>query len=245
MIPGEMKRNRILASLPEGEYNLLAESLEVTEVYLGDVIQPEGEPIHFLYFPLDCAISFTNRQDQHHFVDVTVIGREGCCGCSLLLGSDNSPSMGLIQIGGTAVRLAASTVMDQRSRLSYLVGAMIHYNGLLMRHAVLGVGCSQFHSAPQRLARWLKAHWHRTGIDTFPFTRAFLAAQAGIDTKTATDVLEDLERHGIVKVGHKSVMITNQDALTQRACSCFAKATEAVDEYLRNLADFAQRYENA
>ena len=238
----EIKRNQILEGLPEAEYNLLLPSLEVVQIYLGDVIQPQGEPIQFLYFPLDSAISFTNMQDKNHFVDVTVIGREGCSGSSLLLGSDQSPSMALIQIGGTAVRLAASTVMDRRSRLSYLIGAMIHYNGLLMRHSVLSVGCSQFHSPSQRLARWLKAHWHRTGMDTFPFTRAFLAAQAGIDISIVAGVLEDFELHGLIKLSHKSVIITDQEALAQRACSCFLRATEAVDDYLRDLADFTQRY---
>jgi hypothetical protein len=132
--------------------------------------------------------------------------------------------------------------MDQHSRLPYLRGALIHYNGLLMRHAVLSVGCSQFHSAQQRIARWLKAHWHRTGRETFPFTSAFLAAQVGIDSASVAEELEDLEHRGIVERSRNSVTIADQEALAQRACSCFVKATEAVDDYLRNLADFAQRY---
>ena len=180
MIPVEMNGNRILKGLPEGECHLLLPSLEVEVLHLGDVIQREGESIRCVYFPLTAAISLTNNQDNRHIVDVTVVGKEGCSGASVVLGSDRSPSTAMIEIGGTAVRLATSSIMGQLVRLPYLVGALIHYNGLVMRQAIVSVGCSQFHSASQRLARWLKAHWHRTGIETFPFMTAFLAVQAGI-----------------------------------------------------------------
>ncbi len=72
--------------------------------------------------------------------------------------------------------------------------------------------------------------------------RGYFAAQVGIDSANVAEELEYLEHRGIVKRSRNSVTIADQEALTQRACSCFVKATEAVDDYLRNLADFAQRY---
>ena len=129
---------------------------------------------------------------------------------------------------------------DRLFRLPYLRAALARYTLLLLRHSIISVGCSQFHTPAQRLARWLKAHWHRTGLEVFPFTSDFLAAQAGIDSKTAAEVLDDFQREGIIKRTLRNVKITNQEALTKRACYCFELAKEATDEYVLSLPDIAR-----
>lgn len=97
------------------------------------------------------------------------------------------------------------------------------------RHAVVSVGCNRFHSHRQRLARWLKAHWDRTGLDTFPFTMAFLAAQVGLDRDTVTEVVEDLQRHGIVDKAHRTITITDHEGLTGACCECWLFAKKPLD----------------
>ena len=101
----QMRTNRILAGLPVEERDLIVSSLESNELYLGDVIANAGKPIQRLYFPLDSAISIVNEQEKpndKHIVEVTVIGKEGCSGATVVQGSDTSPSVALVQIGGTA-----------------------------------------------------------------------------------------------------------------------------------------------
>ena len=46
-----------------------------------------------------------------------------------------------------------------------------------------------------------------SGMDTFSFTRAFLAAQAGTDAVTGAAVLEYIERHGLIKLRHFSDLL--------------------------------------
>ena len=150
----EFSDNRILALLPPPEAEVLVPHLELTEVQLGDIIDQPGKPIQYLYFPLRAAISLTDMLDEHHTVEVTITGAEGCSGASIVQGSDQAVCMALVQIGGPAVRLAASVLMSERTHLRYLEGALQRYNALLLRHAVVSVGCNRFHTHRQRLARW-------------------------------------------------------------------------------------------
>ena len=241
----ELFTNRILAGLPRKERALLLPLCEKVEVYLGDMISQEGMPLQFVHFPLDSAISMTARQDQEHMVEVTLTGKEGSSGSSVVLGDDRSLCTALVQIPGTAIRLRTSTVMEQLSRLPYLQAALSRHNLLLMRTAVISVGCSRFHAVPQRMARWLKAHWHRTGIETFPFSAQFLAAQVGADSQSVSEALKAFQKENIVTSGHNRVTILDQDKLSKQVCECYELAKQAADEYLDALASIARTHADA
>ena len=234
----EFAANRILALLPPQEAEVILPHLEPIEVQLGDIIDQTGKPIHYLYFPLRAAISITDRLDEHRTVEVTITGAEGCSGASIVQGSDQAVCTALVQIGGPAVRLTASALMSELARLPSLQGALQRYNALLLRHAVISVGCNRFHSHRQRLARWLKAHWDRTGLETFPFTMEFLAAQVGIDRDTVAEIVGELKRQGIVTKGHHTITITDQEGLTTASCDCFDLCKEATGQYVATLQDF-------
>ena len=64
-----LPKNRILAGLPTGELAFLLRSFEVVQVYLGDIIDKAGEPIGYLHFPIDAAISmYDGRERQNAYV---------------------------------------------------------------------------------------------------------------------------------------------------------------------------------
>ena len=235
-----LKKHSILQGLPQSERQMIAPSCEIIDLHLGDIIEEAGHPIQFLHLPINSAISLTNVQDQEHIVEVTVTGQEGCSGASIVLGDNRSPCLAMVQIPGTAVRLATSAVMDQRSSLPYLHAALGRYNLLVMNLAVISVGCSQFHSPAQRLARWLKAHWQRTGIESFPFSSDFLALQVGVHSAIVKEALMDFKKQGIIDVGRNTVVITDQDRLERETCRCYTLAKKSVEEYIGALGDLSK-----
>jgi CRP-like cAMP-binding protein len=230
-----MSHNRILTGLPAREREYFVSSLELASLELGDVLHEQGGHIDYLYFPVEAAISVTDLVDAKHIVEVTVIGKEGCSGSSVVLGSDRSASMAIVQIGGNALRVATAPVMKDQDCLPYLTAALRRYNSLLMEHAVISVGCSQFHTPGQRVARWLKAHWHRTGLETFPFTADFLAVQVGVEAETVAEILEKLQKDGVITRRRHSLTITDQDVLGRLACACFEQVKVATDGYVAAL----------
>jgi hypothetical protein len=245
MLHGETRDNQILAGLPRGEQDILLPACEMIEVNLGDILDEAGMPVAFVHFPLIAAISVTAMEDPAHMIEVTLTGKEGASGSSVVDGDDRSMCTTMVQIPGRAIRVPTSVVMSRLAQLPYLNAALSRHNLLLMRNAVISVSCSRFHSPPQRLARWLKAHWHRTGIDSFPFSAQFLSAQVGVEPNIVAGALDEFQQRGILKVTHKSVTITNQEALGQRACPCYELAKKAMEEYESKLAGIARSHRDS
>ena len=234
--------NHILAGLPRKEGDILLPVSEKVEIHLGDILAEARTPLQFVHFPVDSAISMTARQDQGRMVEVTLTGKEGSSGSSIVLGDTRSLCTAMVQIPGIAVRIPSSTLVGQLSYLPYLQAALARHNSLLLQIAIVSVGCNRFHSVPQRVARWLKAHWHRTGIETFPFSAQFLAAQVGADSNVVADALKTMREEKILDVGRNKVTITDHDALIRRACECYELAKQATEDYMLALAQIARSY---
>jgi hypothetical protein len=231
--------------LPGNERDLILPALEMCELKLGEAIDDAGTPIKRLYFPIDAAISVVNQQEGANgkqIVEVTIIGKEGCSGSTVVQGTDSSPSMALVQVKGRAIALPTSTVTRHPARLAYTWRALSLYSFLLYRHAVISVGCSQFHSPSQRIARWLSAHKHRTGFKSYPFTNAFFAAQVGLNEKIVSEVLDQFQAQHILELGFKNITILDQQLLLERSCPCFEKAKQAIDEYHAALQDIIRSH---
>lgn len=235
----EFAANRILALLPHTEAEVIRPHTELVELHLGDIVDQPGEPIEHLYFPLRAAISMTDILDERHTVEVTITGSEGCSGASVVQGSERAVCMAMVQIGGPAVRLPSAALMSHLAHVPYLHGALQRYTALLLRHAVVSVGCNRFHSNQQRLARWLIAHWDRTGLQTFPFTLEFLGAQVGLDRNTVAELVAHLEQRGLVKKDHRTIAITDREGLTAASCNCFSHCKEANQQYVAALEKLA------
>ena len=86
-------------------------------------------------------------------------------------------------------------------------------------------------------ARWLIAHYHRTGITTFPFSKQFLAAQTGLEETLLAGLLAEFERYGLLETGYNTVKISQPEALMSRACMCLSLAKDATHEYLTALEE--------
>ena len=238
--PGEeIRNNYILSLVPEQELEFLRPHFEVAQLHMGDIVEEAREPVRFLYFPIDAAISFTGRDESGHTVDVTVTGKDGCSGSCVAQGSETSASTAMIQVSGAALRLPAFVLKQNVGRLHFLREALIRYNLLLLRHAVISTSCSQFHSGEQRLARWLVAHAHRTGLEAFPFSVDFLAGQVGQHRAEVEKFLKEFEKQDLVKREHNKVILKDMAGLSKRACPCVAQAEQATEDYRRSLMQLA------
>jgi CRP-like cAMP-binding protein len=112
------------------------------------------------------------------------------------------------------------------------------FSASLFRHAVISVGCSQWHSVEQRLARWLLAHHHRTNEIVFPFTHEFLADQLGSQRVTVSEALSAFQRNDLVRYSYGKVELVGIESLKGVSCECFDLATQAIEDYLRDIETY-------
>jgi hypothetical protein len=197
-----------------------------------------GGALRHLYFPTRSAISIMDMHANGQVVEVAVVGREGCYCPGALDGLSASPSHTVVQIGGVGWRVNVRKVVTVLSRLPVFTRAVHRFNAVLFRHAVISVGCSQWHSVEQRLARWLLAHHQRTGETVFPFTHGFLADQLGSQRTTVTEALSSFQRADLVLHGYGKVELVGIEKLRGMSCECFGLAVRAIDEYLDDIRTY-------
>jgi CRP-like cAMP-binding protein len=227
--------NVILSCLPQDERRLLDNRLRLVSLKVKQQLNDMDTSIRQLHFPIDCAISLLNTQDDGRLVEVAVIGKEGCTGYDIMHGSRSSPCRVVVQIGGSAIRIEADAVIPMLNDLPFFRSALLRTSALIFRSAVTSVGCSQFHTVGQRLGRWLLAHHHRTGKVVFAFTHDFLSDQLGVQRATITQALSVLHHKGAVRYAYGKVELLNFGVMSDLSCSCFHVVKESIDDYLKQL----------
>lgn len=236
----DLELNQLLTSLPASEKQELERHLELVNLRTRQELNYIGSPLQYLYFPLQSAISVMDMQSGGRVIEVAVVGREGCYCPSVLSGLTTSPTHTIVQISGAAWRVNARELAPALSHLTVFTRAVHRFSAVLFRHAVISVSCSQWHSVEQRLARWLLAHYHRTGDTIFPFTHEFLADQLGSQRTTVSEALSSFQRTGLVVYGYGKVELLNMEQLGKRSCECLALATQAIQDYLGDIQTYQQ-----
>lgn len=235
----ELERNQLLTRLPTAEKQELQRQLELVKVCTKQELNQTGSPLRYLFFPLDAAISVMDMQRSGRVLEVAVVGHEGCYCPSVLSGLTTSPTHTIVEIGGAVLRVNVARLVAVLPALPLFTRMVQRFSAVLFRHAVISVGCSQWHSVEERLARWLLAHHQRTKDVVFPFTHEFLADILGSQRTTVTEALSSFQRAGLVTYGYGKVEVVNMEGLRDRSCECFALATQAIEDYLHDIQTYA------
>jgi len=233
-----MEQNRILACLPSREHKILNDALELVSLRAKDELNEVDTPVRYLHFPVGSAISLMESHPGGGLVEAAVVGMEGCAGFTVVQGYMNAPCRVIVQVGGSAFRLAVSTFMASLPRLPFLRYALSRFSATILRETMISVGCSQFHSVEQRLGRWLLAHQHRTGLSAFPFTHDILAQQLGVQRATVGEALARLQDRHIVKYVYRRIEICKAHTMEKLSCACFPTARAVINEFLRDIQNY-------
>jgi hypothetical protein len=235
----QIEQNGILARLPPSERTVLQDHLELVPLQTREELNAVNSPIRYLHFPVNSAISLMDLQPSGGIVEAAIVGMEGCTGFTVVQGYKNSPCGVLVQVGGSAFRLSVSSLLKNISQLPFLRYALSRYGATILRTTFISVGCSQFHSVEQRIARWLLANQHRTGLSVFPFTHDFLAEQLGVQRPTVSETLTALQEKGIIRYGYREIELLNGRAMQRVSCECFPTVKAAIDDFLLDIKNFS------
>ncbi|HEY5931459.1 MAG TPA: Crp/Fnr family transcriptional regulator [Nitrospira sp.] len=235
----EFEQNQLLTRLPAAEKQALGAGMKIVTLHTKQELNLVGSPLRYLYFPLDAAISVMDMEQSGRVLEVAVVGKEGCACPNVLNGLTVSPTHMIVQIGGATLRLDTATLAGMLPAVPVLTRMVRRFSTVLYRHAVISVGCSQWHSVEQRLARWLLAHHHRTGDTIFPFTHEFLADQLGSQRVTVTEALSAFQRDELVRYSYGKVELVNIEKLMDVSCECVGLATQAIEHYLADIRSYS------
>lgn len=87
----EPRKNRLLAALPDAEWQRWLPQLEAVEMPLGQVLYESGTTLSHVYFPSTAIVSLLYVMENGASAEIAVVGNEGVVGISLFMGVSPRP----------------------------------------------------------------------------------------------------------------------------------------------------------
>lgn len=213
--------NWILASLPTAEYQRLSEYLEPVELSLGQVLYEAGQPITYIYFPIQALISLTQLLPTKEQPEVALVGNEGLVGLPALLGGQSTPGRATVQIADSAMRIDAQTLKAEFDRGGLGQKQVQLYIQWSLTEMAQNVSCQSNHQLRPRLARWLLSIQDRLQTDRIVLTQKCLASLLGARRATVSEAASYFQQENMIRYQRGHIEILDRAALEQSACECY------------------------
>ena len=229
----QARANRILASLPQREYERLLPDLALVRLPQGKELWNVGDTIHHAFFILGGMVSLISSTAQGTSVEVGMIGSEGLAGVSSILRFDTAPYQSVVQIPMTALRIKVGVLTREFNRGGDLQTALLRYTHALLMQLAQAASCNRFHTAEERLCRWLLTARDRAETDHLQLTHEFLAQMIGVPRTNVTMITGRIQKMGYVRCGRGFVHILDRRGLENFSCECYQVIS---DELSRHVA---------
>ena len=220
--------NRLLASLPITERDLLLPRL--TEVFLKvrTVLFEPGQPVDAVYFPIDGVISLVTPLEDGAIVEVATVGNEGVVGVPVVLGGSLAVRA-ISQVAGRCLTMEVGAFLSELGKRGRLARLVESYVQALFGQISQAAACNRLHSNEERLARWLLMSHDRVGADQFFITQEFLAQMLGSRRATVTLSASILQRAGFIRYQRGHVEVVDRRGLESAACECYGVIRTALE----------------
>jgi CRP-like cAMP-binding protein len=213
--------NRILAALPPEDLARLRRHLEPVALPTRKTLSKPGRVIDYAYFPEQGMVSLVAPLSDGAFIEVGVIGREGCVGSTVLHGVDTYPAEAMVQVAGSALRIGAAELQREAARSSALSRLLLRFTHALHVQVTQTAACNGRHTLQERLARWLLVTRDRIDEDVVPLTHEFLGMMLGARRAGITVAVGSLKQAGLVRNSTGRVTILDRAGLEAAACECY------------------------
>jgi CRP-like cAMP-binding protein len=214
-------RNHLLSSLPHDALRQLLPKLHPVDLIARQGIYAPDERIEAVYFPQSGMFSLVARLEDGMQAEVGVVGHEGMLGIALLSGVDTSFSESMVQMPGTALRMAAGEFRHELETNVPFRTVLLRYNEALQAQIMQTAACNGHHGLEQRLARWLLMAHDRADGDELPLTQDFTAMMLGVHRPSVTVSAGVLQRAGLIRYANGHVAVLDRPSLEAASCECY------------------------
>jgi CRP-like cAMP-binding protein len=212
--------NALLASLLPADFHAIVPDLQPVRLPRGQILCDAGDAFDYVYFPTSGMISVVAVMQSGQAIETGVIGREGVSG-SAVVGRRHALDQSIVQIEGSAMRLATGAFLAAYDRSSAFRQRINWHNTAMWAMAQQSVACNALHPLARRLARWLMQSRDITGSDEITLTQEFLSMMLGVQRTTVTLAEGTLQAENLITVRRGRIRVLNPEGLGHRACECY------------------------
>ncbi|MEO5739153.1 MAG: Crp/Fnr family transcriptional regulator [Vicinamibacterales bacterium] len=218
-----LSTNKILASLPAGEFSDIAQHLRRVPLRARQICHKQGETIRAIYFPGGGACSLTKVMRDGRTAEIATIGSEGLIGAGVFFGDESSHGDVIAYVADPyAVCMEAGAFVEEMHRRRAFYNRVVRYSQTLATQIVQTTACNGLHSVKERYCRWLLMALDRIGGLELKVTQDFVAAMLGVRRPTVTLLAAELEAGGIIRAHRGSITVVDRRNLEATCCECYA-----------------------
>ena len=221
MTTDERPINKILAALPESEYQAIAPHLKPVDLTSGEIISEPNQSITEIYFPQRAMISLVSIMMDGSTTEIGIVGNEGMIGLPAILGGDSTISCSIVQVSGTALQIPADIIQREFLRGGRLQQILLLYIQASLTQVSQSAACNRQHRIEERLARWLLSVRDCVRQNELHLTQEFIANMLGTRRSGVTIAAGTLQQAGIIRYSRGKITILDRQALEDTSCECY------------------------
>ena len=225
------KDNRLLATLPDAEWQHWLPELEWVKMPLGAVLYESGGSLSHVYFPTTAIVSLLYVMEDGASAEIAVVGHEGLVGISLFMGGESTPSRAVVQSAGEGFRMKAAAIKNAFKQPPVL-HLLLRYTQALITQMAQTAVCNRHHSLDQQLCRWLLLSLDRLQGTELVMTQELIANMLGVRREGVTEAALKLQKAGLIRYSRGRITVLDRPALESRSCECYAVVKKEYDRLL-------------
>ena len=226
------KRNHLLASLSDIEWQRWLPLLEHVELPLGHVLYESGRRLSHVYFPTTAIVSLQYVLEDGSTAEIAMVGNEGLVGVSLFMGGSSTSSRAVVQSAGHGYRLQATDIKDEFDRSESVLCLLLRYAQALITQMSQTAVCNRHHSLDQQLCRRLLMSLDRLQGSELAMTQEMIANMLGVRRESVTESAAKLQDAELIKYSRGLINVQDRLGLEKRACECYAVVKKEYERLL-------------
>lgn len=215
------RTNRLLAAIPEVEWERFAAALSPVDLQLGEVLYEFGTIQPYIYFPTDSVVSLLTEIENGSQAEIAIVGNEGLVGIAPLMGGKTAFSTAVVHSAGSAFRIRAKVMRDEFLLPGPVQQLCLRYTQALLTQVAQTAACNRHHTVDQQLCRWILMSVDRLPSDQLAITQELIANILGVRREGVTQAAGKLQRAGAIQCHRGLIRVVDRSVLEQKACECY------------------------
>ena len=228
----DARQNRLLASLPEADWQRWRPLLEPVAMPLGRVLYEPGALLTHAYFPTSAIVSLLYVTESGASAQIAVVGNEGIVGVPLFMGGGSTPSRAVVHSAGEGYRMPGPAIREEFERCPSVMKVLLRYTQAMIAQTAQTAVCNRHHTVAQQLCRWLLLSLDRLHGSELVVTQELIAQLLGVRREGVTEAALSLQRAGLISYRRGHITVLDRAGLEKRSCECYAVVKAEYDRLL-------------
>lgn len=216
-------KNRLLGQLlltAQTRQSLLP-NLRLVSLERNQVLYEQGDPIDYVYFPLDSVVSKLAIMEDGTTMETAMVGCEGVLGLSSILGSGVARQWLWVLISGTALQLDARVLDGIFVHQEPALKSLLRFYRSTITQVSQRCVCNTRHTVLDRLCCWLLMLHDRVGDSNLRLTQELIASRLGARRAGVTVAAGVLQAMHAIEYRRGQLHIVDREVLEQTVCECY------------------------